>query len=261
VYIYDRVLYSSMKPLRSAPKNSLRTAGGRGIGSTKVDERISHADAIYRYLEKEIFAGRLEPGDRIDDAGLAAQFGVSRTPVREALLQLVALDLVELRPRQGAVVAAIPLAQMAQMFEVMAELEGLCAALATQRMTLAERKQLERAATQCRKLAQSMGEDASERYFDANYAFHQVIYQGAHNEYLSQATASLRNRLAPYRRFRRQSAGRMKNSSREHDAILNAILAGESEVAAREMRQHLTIQSAVLADLIASLPRKLEAAK
>ena len=85
------------------------------------------AEVLRQRLEREIFSGALLPGERLDESGLARRFGVSRTPVREALLQLASAGLIEMRPRQGAVVAAITVQQLLQMFEVMADMEALCA--------------------------------------------------------------------------------------------------------------------------------------
>lgn len=210
---------------------------------------MNNAERIYTSLEKDIISGAVQPGSRFEEAELCRQFGVSRTPVREALLQLSATGLIELRPRQGAVVTAIPLAKMAQMFEVMAELEALCASLAAQRMTITERHLLETAQQDCRDFAGDGSEDGLSRYFEANYAFHRVIYEGAHNDFLYQQTMQLRNRLTPYRRFRLQSPARLKISSEEHQQILECILAGDSVAAAATTRAHLTIQSALLADI------------
>lgn len=199
-------------------------------------------------------AGRLEPGDPLDEAELASKFGVSRTPVREALLQLAAIDWIQFRPRRGAVVAPITLQRMVQMFEVMAELEALCARLAAERMTAAERNLLQQAAKACAREARSKAESAYSRYFDANYAFHELVYLGAHNDHLLEMVKALRNRLTPYRRFRLRSPMRLKNSSREHDAVAKAIVDGDGERAAQEMRSHLTIQSALLSELASQLP-------
>ncbi len=218
--------------------------------------RGGSAGAIYQYLEKEIIAGRLVPGQLLDDAAIGTQFSVSRTPVREAFLQLAAVDLIQIKGRQGAIVAAIPLGRMAQMFEVMAELEALCASLAADRMTLSERRLLKHAAEECADWANNADESSFEPYFNANYAFHDLIYRGAHNEFLYENTVSLRNRLTPYRRFRLQSPARLRTSSRQHDEVLDSILKGESECAARLMRNHLTIQSALLADIVSSFGRE-----
>jgi len=216
--------------------------------------RDSRATAVCSYIEGEIIAGRLEPGDPLDEAKLAGKFGVSRTPVREALLQLAAIDWIQFRPRRGAVVAPITLQRMVQMFEVMAELEALCARLAAERMTVVERNLLQQAAKACAREAQSKAESAYSRYFDANYAFHEIVYLGAHNDYLLEMVKALRNRLTPYRRFRLRNPMRLKNSSREHAAVAKAIVDGDGERAAQEMHSHLTIQAALLAELASQLP-------
>ena len=91
------------------------------------------ANALHRRLRTEIAAGRLDPGARLDEQEMAERHGCSRTPVREALRLLAAEGLVELRGRQGAAVRALDLPQLIEMFQVMAELEGLCARLAARR--------------------------------------------------------------------------------------------------------------------------------
>src|SRR3546814_11032117 len=88
--------------------------------------------------------------DLLDESKLAQHFGVSRTPVREALRELAAADLVVLRPRQGAVVATVTVTQLLHMFEVMAELESFCARLAARRMTAEERRHLTEVHDACR---------------------------------------------------------------------------------------------------------------
>ena len=96
----------------------------------------TRTDRLVRALSDEIVAGRLGPGARLDEQSLADRFGLSRTPVREALGQLAAIGLVEKRPHRGVVVAAFTVERMMHMFEVMAELEALCARLAARRMSL-----------------------------------------------------------------------------------------------------------------------------
>src|SRR3546814_4770155 len=91
---------------------------------------------------EEVLSGHRPPGARLDESKLAQHFGVSRTPVREALRELAAADLVVLRPRQGAVVATVTVTQLLHMFEVMAELASFCARLAARRMTADERRRL-----------------------------------------------------------------------------------------------------------------------
>ncbi len=211
---------------------------------------VSTPSAIAKYLENAIVSGNMQPGQRLDEGALGKKFGVSRTPVREALLQLSASDLIEFRPRQSAIVAAMPLTRILQMSEVMAELESLCARLSAERMTIAERKLMRNAAEACtRWAAKANSETASTRYFEANTAFHQSLYEGAHNDYLAEATFNLRRRLSPFRRFALRSVARLKSSNLEHGQIVDAILAGESERAGAAMRIHITLQASVLANI------------
>jgi DNA-binding GntR family transcriptional regulator len=202
-------------------------------------------------LEEEILSGQRAPGSRLDESKLALHFGVSRTPVREALRELAAADLVVLRPRQGAVVATVTVTQLLHMFEVMAELESFCARLAARRMTAEERRRLSAVHEDCRTLAEQ-GE--AHAYYDANRRFHEVIYAGSHNSYLEEATSGMRNRLSPYRRFQLHQPGRTMKSWNEHRAVVEAILGGDAEGAAAAMSHHVTIQGDVFTDLISALP-------
>lgn len=202
-------------------------------------------------LEGEILSGQRPPGSRLDESKLAQHFGVSRTPVREALRELAAADLVVLRPRQGAVVATVTVTQLLHMFEVMAELESFCAKLAARRMSAEERDQLLKVHEDCRELAEK-GE--AHAYYDANRRFHEVIYAGTHNTYLEETTRNMRNRLQPYRRFQLHHPGRTMKSWKEHRAVVDAILDGNAEAAAKAMSHHVTIQGDVFTDLISALP-------
>jgi DNA-binding GntR family transcriptional regulator len=202
-------------------------------------------------LEEEILSGQRAPGARLDESKLAQHFGVSRTPVREALRELAAADLVVLRPRQGAVVATVTVTQLLHMFEVMAELESFCARLAARRMSVQERRRLAEVHAHCGTLAEQ-GETKS--YYDANRTFHEVIYTGSHNSYLEETTRGMRNRLSPYRRFQLNHPGRILKSWKEHRAVVDAIVGGDAEAAAEAMSHHVTIQGDVFTDLISALP-------
>ncbi len=220
------------------------------VGLTQKDSG-RRADALRQRLEREIFSGALLPGERLDESGLARRFGVSRTPVREALLQLASAGLIEMRPRQGAVVAAITVQQLLQMFEVMADMEALCARYAARRMAPAERQALQRAHKACVDLARRRD---PEQYYEANRIFHEVVYAGTRNAYLEETTRALRNRLSSYRRFQLHQPGRVANSLAEHEAVVAAILAGDAEQAATAMRAHVSVQGEVFTDLVSMLP-------
>ena len=116
------------------------TGAATGTPVRRVDRRsplrdkVTRAEELRLQLADEIVRGVLPPGAALDETDIARRFSVSRTPVREALRQLVASGLVEARAHRGAVVAQPSLDRLTEMFEAMAELEALCAGLAAERM-------------------------------------------------------------------------------------------------------------------------------
>ena len=199
-----------------------------------------HAVQLAKVLEDEIATGALSPGTRLEEVALAERFGVSRTPIREALHLLSASGLIDLRPRRGAVVACLSLERLLQMFEVMAEMEATCARLAARRMPLEERKALEHQHLVCGK---SSASGDSDYYYEENARYHTLICNGAHNSFLADEVQRLRRRLQPYRRLQLRLEGRIDASFAEHTGITEAIVAGEEEQAAEVMRQHVSIQA------------------
>lgn len=212
------------------------------------------AAELKKALEQEIVTGKLKPGDRLDEMGVAARFNVSRTPVREALHQLASIGLVEIRPRRGAVVSSIGLKDLVEMFEVMAALEGMCGRLAARRMTEQERKELVRLHRKCQKSAEDEQHDA---YYELNVQFHEALYNGSHNMYLAEQTRNLRNRLAPYRRLQLRQHNRVGQSFGEHEAIVQAIMNNDADGVDRLLQEHVTIQGGSFNDFISSLPSDL----
>ena len=199
-----------------------------------------------------IAIGQLVPGVHLDETALAAQFGVSRTPVREALIQLASIGLINLRPRRGAVVAEIGPHQLIEMFEVMAELEAMCGRLAARRMTPAQQMQLTIAHRACAEARDASDPDA---YFYKNEAFHDALYVGSQNSFLIEQARALQRRLRPYRRLQLRVRDRLATSFKEHDAVVQAIIAGDGDAAADHLRHHVMIQGQRFVDLIASLPQ------
>jgi DNA-binding GntR family transcriptional regulator len=190
---------------------------------------------IYESIANEIIIGKLLPGHRLDEQSLATQFGVSRTPVREALRELGARRLIDLVPRRGGVVTQIGSEKLIDMLEAECEIEGLCARLAAHRMSAMEKGHL-------RELhEQAAGEEKSlTRYFEINKEFHDLICAGAHNSTLDGTARELRFRLSPFRRPEPTSAvaGVIARSTQEHSVIVTAILTGEAERAYEAMRVH-----------------------
>lgn len=215
---------------------------------------MTHAQTVRLGLESDIIAGVLAPGASLDEEVLARRFSVSRTPVREAMLQLIQSGLVEKRPRQGAIVAQIDLSDMIRLFEVMSELEGICAKFAARRMRQDERDAL-RKLHEASEVAFDAGNE--DEYYKLSREFHLMVIEGTHNHELIEITKRLGIKLVPYRRFQLSYPGRSESNLRDHEAIMKAIYDGESEQAANLFRKHTNVQGDVLAEYIALGDRKV----
>ena len=211
----------------------------------------SIAERLRRKIEHEILMFNFKPGERLDESRLAERYGSSRTPVREALRQLAAEGLVRIRPHRGAVVSGLSMAELIEMFEMMAIYEGVCARLAAMHATPDEIAQLSDAHEVCELRCEA---DDFEGYCLANAGFHEAIYRASHNSYLVKQTISTRNKLGAYRRFQLRRNNRLRESFREHEAVLEAIRKGEAEEADRLMREHIAVQGSLITSLITRLP-------
>lgn len=194
------------------------------------------AEEIRRVLADQIARGRLAPGVALEETELARQFGVSRTPVREAIRQLEALGFAEARPRRGAIVAAITKRRLDEMFAVMMELESLCAREAALHMAPDERQELEIIHNKSSACVKTQDVDG---YYKLNDVFHDRIYAGSHNSFLAELTVSVRQRVAAFRRVQFSGVGRLEGSHREHGLVVDAILTHDPEAAAAAMRDHI----------------------
>src|SRR5215472_9948954 len=200
--------------------------------------KITRAEELRLQLADEIVRGGLPPGAPLDETEIARRFSVSRTPVREALRQLVASGLVEARPHRGAVVAQPSIDRLTGMFEAMAELEAICAGLAAERMTPLDRRQLEAVHEELRLLSYAGNPD---RFHEVNERFHNAIYAGSQNAYIAEMTLATRVRVQPFRRAQFRNLGRLAKSHAEHDRVVVAIMRGDRVGAAGAMRAHIEL--------------------
>lgn len=187
-------------------------------------------------LSDEITAGALAPGEQLDEQQIGDRFGASRTPVREALRQMASAGLVEMRPRRGAVVATLTPERIIDMFEASAEIEALCVRLAAYRMNPMQRSQLARMHMESEALVESGDVNAYDKF---NWQFHEAIYRGTGNAFIAEQAIDLRQRMAAFRRAQLYQGGRPAHSRAEHDGILEAIMRGDGEEAAKRMRAHM----------------------
>jgi DNA-binding GntR family transcriptional regulator len=203
-------------------------------------------------LEEGIAEGRFQPGERLDETELARIYGVSRTPIREALMQLAAIGLVVSRPRRGTIVASLNGTELLEMFDVMAELEGMAGRTAARRATDDDLAALKATHDACCHAAETGDADA---YYYENEKFHDAIYAASRNRFLYQECTTLHRRLKPYRRLQLRVANRVADSFREHAAIVDAITTRDAARAQSLLREHIVVQGDRFADLIASLPQ------
>ena len=191
---------------------------------------------LKKALEDEIVSGRLLSGMHLDEQRLADWFGVSRTPVREALRALVAINLVEKRPRRGFIVKRITVSELADLFEAMALMEAACGRLCTQRMN---QQELSRFHVLYEQMSLTVTNNDADEYAELNSRFHAMLYQCSHNQALAESVSNLRQRTAPFRRAQFRMTQRIHASHREHHAILNSIITRQADDAYVQLYAHI----------------------
>ncbi|MDF0602998.1 GntR family transcriptional regulator [Psychromarinibacter sp. C21-152] len=186
-----------------------------------------------------VLKGELKPGDRLDEHSLAARFGVSRTPVREAIRQLGASGLIEIRPRRSAVVRSFDRAELSEAFEAMGEIEALCAARAAVRMNEAERLRLRALIATSEDISARTDRSAA---LEMDFEFHGLLHDGARNWMLKTVAEETRLKITPYSAalFTMESYNAdLERPHRQHADIAEAVLAGDAERASTLMREHI----------------------
>jgi DNA-binding GntR family transcriptional regulator len=217
-------------------------------------------DKLAATLQARMLSGQLVSGTRLRQAALAEEFGVSRTPVREALRKLQAEGLIELRPRRGALVCAPSPREIRDAYEVRAELEGLAAGLAARRIQQQQLDALHDAQAEFREALERMIELRStpgtafdpgvetERWVHANDGFHQAVQTAAANAVL------VRTLLHLHRSFPRdltrtvlsESVALLADNVHEHEAILDAIERRDATEARALMVEHVRHSGALV---------------
>ncbi|MCB1960747.1 MAG: GntR family transcriptional regulator [Rhodocyclaceae bacterium] len=200
-------------------------------------------------LRERIFSHELKPGTWIDEQALAENYGISRTPLREALKVLAAEGLVTLKPRRGCYVTEISERDLDEIFGVLGLLEGRCVHDATLRAKAFDREQLQHIHEQLEAAAASHDIDA---FFEANQAFHLRLQTIADNRWLLQVIADLRKVIKLSRHHSLFSDGRVAQSQAEHRVILRALMDGDANAAEQAMRTHIASGRKALARIAAS---------
>lgn len=213
--------------------------------------RAGRASEIRHVLQEEIESGKLAPGTPLDERALAARFNVSRTPVREAIQQLAARELVSVQPRQGITVSRLSVAKLRAVLEVIAELEALAAKLAARRVDAALAQRLDEAIARCQEAAVTGG---SAEYSIANTFFHEAIYGGCRNPYLAEQIRAARRLIQRYRVRDFQSRAQLSKSLQDHLRIARAIQAGDEAAATEAMVLHVPAGTTGFSEFLAIVP-------
>ncbi len=212
--------------------------------------RASLHEELVARLRDLIVEGELAPGARVPERTLCQRFGVSRTPLREALKVLASDGLLELLPNRGATVARLTAADLDEMFPVMGALEALAGELACARISDAELAEI-RALHYQMALHHTRGE--LPQYFRLNQRIHEAIMDAARNATLSRMYRSLAGRIRRARYVANMSQARWDQAVEEHEAILEALERRDGPALAQMLERHLrnkceTVKESFLVD-------------
>lgn len=190
-------------------------------------------------LKAQIYQNELKPGDAIDEMALCKRYGISRTPLREALKVLSSEGLIELIPRKGSFVRNMDIAELNELFPVMAVLEGLCAREAVENCTEEDLAKLDNMHSRLEEHAEK-GE--IDEYYEQNFVFHQAIQDLSGNRTLQRIIGDLRKVLRLARHNQLTIPGRLAASIDEHRKIMQAFHEHDPDLADQNMKQHLLEQ-------------------
>jgi DNA-binding GntR family transcriptional regulator len=194
------------------------------------------SERVFRRLKEMILVGELAPGTRLVELDLASQFGVSRTPVREALKRLIDGKLVLVDPARTYAVRQAETDEIEEVYLVREMLDGLAARLATQRI---QKDGVDRLRLIVASMATAMERNQTDVVVNTNVLFHDLIYSAAGNETLSRIGREMRDLIRRFSREPFERASRVAAVLKEHQALVDAIERGDADAAERVAREHL----------------------
>jgi len=209
---------------------------GPRLAPIQLDNYKPLREVVFESLREAIIQGRLRPGERLMEAQLAEELGVSRTPVREAIRKLELEGFVAMLPRKGAYVAGISLKDIVDVFEIRAALEVLAAGLAAERITEEELDQMERYLL---KAAEASSDADLGTFVEVDTGFHELIYKASRNQRLFQIVTLLQEQVQRFRTVSLSQPGRQKDAIHEHRQIIDAIAERNVELAQALAKEHI----------------------
>lgn len=214
---------------------------------------VRQTDQVLNAVLRDIDAGKHNPGDVLDEASLAAAHDVSRTPVREAFIQLETAGLIKRLPRKGAILFRPTLEEFLAILEVHARLEGQAAGLAARRMSAELSVELEKAVVACETHANNKGDADPDGYYQLNLRFHEVVALSAGNPFLVEMIKMNARKLMAYYRARYRYPGAIADSARDHRHIAGLIVTHKRDEAEAAMASHVQFDQVTVMDLLAAL--------
>lgn len=199
-------------------------------------QRRRLVDEATQRLREAILNGRLAAGARLRQTELAERLGISRTPIREALVRLREEGFIELLPRGGMRVAPLDLEEAVELYDLREVLDGLAARLAAGRRDAGTLARLERALG---RMASSIERGDPTHWFRSHVGFHEEIMHAAGNRHLARLSAVVRLSIRQFHPVLLQTEPRLADANREHRQIFDAIAARDPETAERAARAHI----------------------
>lgn len=200
-------------------------------------------EVIFNSLREAIIIGELRPGERLMEVQLAEKMGVSRTPVREAIRKLELEGLVDMIPRKGAHVAELSIKDIMDVLEVRASLDGLATALAAERITDDELKELKHINVQFSSYIEKENLNGS---IKKDAEFHDIIYRASRNDKLITILNNLREQVQRFRVIYLKDYSSPKNLIKEHNDIYDAISIRSIEASRSLAKTHIQNQEATI---------------
>ena len=194
-------------------------------------------EEVAELLRLRIFNRELEPGSWIDELKIAEAYGISRTPLREALKVLAAEGLVTMKVRRGAYVTEVSEQDLAEVYHLLSLLESDAAGVVASTANDAQIQELKDLHEELEAAAQPAQLDR-ERFFEVNERFHMRLLEIANNRWRNQMVADLRKVMKLNRHNSLLKAGRIEESLEEHRALMNAVLVRDPVAAAANMKKH-----------------------
>jgi len=213
------------------------------FGKMKLDDYKPLREVIFATLREAIIMGELKPGERLMEVQLAEKMGVSRTPVREAIRKLELEGFVNMIPRKGAHVARLSIKDIMDVLEVRASLDGLATALAAERITDEELRELKYVLNQFESYVEK---DNLQNIVKKDVEFHDIIYHASKNDKLIQIVNNLREQVYRFRVIYLKDFSSTKEVIKEHIKIFDALIEKDSNAAGEAAKSHIKNQEMMI---------------